>query len=126
SSDVCSSDLLPEGVFLGARPYPRPLARTRDEHDRFVLALLSQERSRFFISQIGPVKEVFQANGERTPRLLADSVAASTSQGAPSWRRPGRLPRTPAPTSRWRAASCSTRRTRTSGSTRRAATMATW
>jgi hypothetical protein len=44
---------LPEGVHLGPRPYMRPLVRTRDEHDRFVLALLSQEHSRFFISQIG-------------------------------------------------------------------------
>jgi hypothetical protein len=66
---------LPDGVHLGARPYIRPLARTRDEHDRFVLALLSQEHSRFFISQIGQVEEVLQVSGERPPRLLAERVA---------------------------------------------------
>ena len=54
---------------LGRRPYVRPLVRTRDEHDRFVLALLSQEHSRFFISQIGQVEEVFQVNGQRVPRV---------------------------------------------------------
>lgn len=66
---------LPDGVHCGPRPYLRPLVRTRDEHDRFVLALLSQERSRFFISQIGQVEEVFQLNGERPPRRLAERVA---------------------------------------------------
>jgi peptide subunit release factor 1 (eRF1) len=66
---------LPDGAHLGSRPYIRPLARTRDEHDRFVLALLSQEHSRFFISQIGQVEEVFQIDGARPPRLLADRVA---------------------------------------------------
>jgi hypothetical protein len=44
---------LPDGARWTQRPYIRPLARTRDEHDRFVLAILSQEQSRFFISQIG-------------------------------------------------------------------------
>jgi peptide subunit release factor 1 (eRF1) len=66
---------LPDGVHCGPRPYLRPLVRTRDEHDRFVLALLSQEHSRFFISQIGQVEEVFQVNGERTPRRVAERVA---------------------------------------------------
>jgi peptide subunit release factor 1 (eRF1) len=66
---------LPDGVRCGARPYVRPLVRTRDEHDRFVLALLSQEHSRFFISQIGQVEEVFQVKGERPPRRLAERVA---------------------------------------------------
>jgi hypothetical protein len=42
---------LPDGVHCGPRPYARPLVRTRDEHDRFVLPLLSQEHSRFLISQ---------------------------------------------------------------------------
>jgi peptide subunit release factor 1 (eRF1) len=66
---------LPDGVHLGPQPYLRPLVRTRDEHDRFVLALLSQEHSRFFISQIGQVEEVLQVRGERPPRLLAERVA---------------------------------------------------
>jgi peptide subunit release factor 1 (eRF1) len=72
---IAVSVTLPDGVHLGTRPYLRPLVRTRDEHDRFVLALLSQEHSRFFISQIGQVEEVFQVNGERSPRLLAERVA---------------------------------------------------
>ena len=65
---------LPDGVHFGPRPYLRPLARTRDEHDRYVLALLSQAHSRFFISQIGQIEEVFQVNGERPPRRLAERV----------------------------------------------------
>jgi peptide subunit release factor 1 (eRF1) len=56
---------LPDGVHIGARPYIRPLARTRDEHERFFLALLTLDRSRFFISQIGQVEEVFEVRGER-------------------------------------------------------------
>jgi peptide subunit release factor 1 (eRF1) len=66
---------LPDGVHFGSRPYVRPLVRTRDEHDRFVIALLSEEHSRFFISQIGQVEEVFQINGERAPRALAERIA---------------------------------------------------
>jgi peptide subunit release factor 1 (eRF1) len=66
---------LPDGAHLSARPYVRPLVRTRDEHDRFVLALLSQERSRFFISQIGQVEEVFRVKGQRLRGMLTDRVA---------------------------------------------------
>jgi len=54
---------LPDGAYVSSSPYLRPLARTRDEHDRFVLALLSRERSRFFVSQIGEVDEVI--SGQR-------------------------------------------------------------
>ena len=56
---------LPDCAHVGSRPYIRPLARTRDEHDRFILALLSLDRSRFFVSQIGQVEEVFEVRGER-------------------------------------------------------------
>jgi peptide subunit release factor 1 (eRF1) len=66
---------LPDGAHWTARPYLRPLARTRDEHDRFVLAILSQEQSRFFISQIGNVEEVFRVKGEDTRGILTDRVA---------------------------------------------------
>jgi hypothetical protein len=59
---------LPDGIHMGSRPYIRPLARTRDEHDRFILALLSLDRSRFLISQIGQVEEVFQVKGERAAK----------------------------------------------------------
>lgn len=67
---------LSDGAYLRARPYLRPLARTRDEHDRFVLVLLSQERTRFFISQIGQVQEVFAVKGERLSRMLRDQLSA--------------------------------------------------
>jgi hypothetical protein len=50
---------------MGPRPYIRPLASTRDEHDLFVLALLSLDRSRFYICQIGQAEEVFQVKGEQ-------------------------------------------------------------
>jgi hypothetical protein len=66
---------VPDGVHCGRRPYVRPLVRARDEHDRFVLALLSQEHSRFFISQIGQVEGVLQIKGERSPGRLAERVA---------------------------------------------------
>lgn len=66
---------LPDGVHWAARPYIRPLARTRDEHDRFVLAVLSQEQSRFFISQIGQVEEAFRVKGQDTRGILADRAA---------------------------------------------------
>jgi peptide subunit release factor 1 (eRF1) len=72
---VAVSVPLPDGVHWTARPYIRPLARTRDEHNRFVLAILSQEQSRFFISQIGQVEEVFRVKGEDTRGILADRAA---------------------------------------------------
>lgn len=61
---------LPDAVYLRPRPYIRPLVRTRDEHDRFVLAVVSEEHSRFFISQIGQVEEVLQITAP-SPRKVA-------------------------------------------------------
>jgi len=55
---------LPNAVHVGESPYMRPLARVRDENDRFVLALLSMHKSRFFFSQIGLVEEVYELEGE--------------------------------------------------------------
>ena len=55
---------LPNSVHVGDNPYVRPLARVRDENDRFVLALLSMHKSRFFFSQIGLVEEVYELEGE--------------------------------------------------------------
>jgi hypothetical protein len=65
---------LPDGVHIAGRPYIRPLVRTRDEHDRFVLVLLSQQHNRFFISQIGQVEEVLRVKGQRLRRILTDRV----------------------------------------------------
>ena len=67
---------LPDGIHLGRQPYLRPLVRTRDEHDRFVLAVLSVEHSRFFVSQIGQVEEVFRVRGQRLRHILTDRVAS--------------------------------------------------
>jgi hypothetical protein len=65
---------LSDSAHLGPRPYIRPLVWTRDEHDRFVLALLSQEHSRLFMSQIGRVEEVFQVKSGPLRKLLTDRV----------------------------------------------------
>jgi len=63
---------LPDGAYMRTRPYLRPLVRTRDEHDRFILVLLSLELKRFFISQIGQVEEVFQIRADPPRKALTD------------------------------------------------------
>ena len=55
---------LPNAVHVGDNPYVRPLARVRDENDRFAIALLSMHKSRFFFAQIGLVEEVYELEGE--------------------------------------------------------------
>lgn len=55
---------LPNEVHVDDNPYVRPLARVRDENDRFAIALLSMHKSRFFFSQIGLVEEVYEIEGE--------------------------------------------------------------
>jgi peptide subunit release factor 1 (eRF1) len=42
------------------RPHVRPLVRTVDEHDRFLLAMVSQSLTRLFLSRIGQLREVLQ------------------------------------------------------------------
>lgn len=54
---------VPNTTYVDRRPYVRPLARVRDEHDRFGIALLSQKSMRFFFSQIGLVEEIFELEG---------------------------------------------------------------
>jgi peptide subunit release factor 1 (eRF1) len=63
---------LTDGAYRGSRPYVRLLVRTQDEHDRFVIALLTQELSRFFISQIGQIDEVFEVKRTTMRRMLRD------------------------------------------------------
>jgi peptide subunit release factor 1 (eRF1) len=63
---------LPDGVWMSPRPYLRPLVRTRDEHDRFILVLLSEELSRFFISQIGQVEGVLEIKADKPHKALTD------------------------------------------------------
>ena len=55
---------VPNEVHVGDNPYVRPLARLRDENDRFVIALLSMHKTRFFFAQIGLVEEVYEIDGE--------------------------------------------------------------
>lgn len=63
---------LPDGVWLSPRPYLRPLVRTRDEHDRFILGLVSKDLSRFFVSQIGQVEELLEIKADQPDRGLSD------------------------------------------------------
>lgn len=63
---------LPDGAYIGSKAYVRPLVRTQDEHDRFVLAVVSLERSRFFVSQIGLVEEVFQITASNPRKVVRE------------------------------------------------------
>ena len=63
---------LPDSVHVLPQPYLRPLVRTRDEHDRFVLGVLSEEMNRFFISHIGQAAEVIQVRGQGAREALRD------------------------------------------------------
>lgn len=49
---------LPTRVKVGRRAYIRPLARVRDEHDRFAVVSLDKTRARLFVSQLGSILEV--------------------------------------------------------------------
>jgi hypothetical protein len=57
------------------RPYIRPLVRLRDEHDRFVLALLDHEHLRLFVGQIGLIEEVLRVHGPTRRALIAHHTA---------------------------------------------------
>ncbi|MEM8559875.1 MAG: peptide chain release factor 1 [Bacteroidota bacterium] len=54
---------LPTAVHVSNRPYVRPLARLRDEHDRFAIVLVSFAKTRYFFAQIGLVEEVLTLDG---------------------------------------------------------------
>ena len=74
----------------------------RDENDRFVIALVSAHKSRFFFSQIGLVEEVYTLDGEelavtdtvtkdQRQDIKADLRRAQAQKSAP--RRDAHLPR---------------------------------
>lgn len=69
---------LPNEVMVNRRPYVRPLARMRDEHDRFVIALVSSLKTRFFFSQIGLVEEVYTL--DREPVEVTDHASKDQRQ----------------------------------------------
>ena len=85
---------LPNEVHVTDNPYVRPLARVRDENDRFVIALVSAHKSRFFFAQIGLVEEVYELEGRgarrspTSPRRTSARTCAPTSSG----RRPSGAP----------------------------------
>jgi peptide subunit release factor 1 (eRF1) len=49
---------LPNRLRVGSRAYLRPLFRVMDEHDRFLIVLVDDQRARIFISQLGFIVEV--------------------------------------------------------------------
>ena len=69
---------VPSSVHLDRNPYIRPLARVRDENDRFVIALVSAHQSRFFFAQIGLVEEVYTLDGEEF--AVTDTVSKDQRQ----------------------------------------------
>ncbi|MDB5399920.1 MAG: peptide chain release factor 1 (eRF1)-like protein [Rhodopila sp.] len=69
---IAISLALPDATYLGPKPYLRPMARTLDEQDRFVIALVSQEFSRFFVSQIGQVEEVLQISAPNPHKVIRE------------------------------------------------------
>ncbi len=71
---VALSIPLPSRIYIDAKPFIRPLARTRDEHDRYSLSLLSFEHNRYFVSQIGIVEEVYDFEGIKLRGLFTDFV----------------------------------------------------
>jgi peptide subunit release factor 1 (eRF1) len=69
---------LPTSVHVEQNPYVRPLARVRDENDRFVIVLVSAHQSRFFFAQIGLVEEVYTLDGEEL--AVTDTVSKDQRQ----------------------------------------------
>lgn len=49
---------LPNRLEVRPKPYLRPLFRVMDEHDRFLLVVLDDQRARLFVSQLGSIVEV--------------------------------------------------------------------
>lgn len=65
---------LPDRIQIGPRPYLRPLLRSWGRSDRMLLAVLSREQSRFLVSHLGAVEEVYRVKGQRIRGLLTDRV----------------------------------------------------
>jgi hypothetical protein len=65
---------LADKVHIGPRPYIRPLLRGWGEADRNLVALLSQERSRFFVDHLGQIEEIYRVKGQRIRGMLTDRV----------------------------------------------------
>jgi len=63
---------LPDRINIARRPYLRPLLRNRGRSDRMLVALLSREQSRFFVSHLGMVEEIYRVRGQRIRGMLTD------------------------------------------------------
>lgn len=46
-----------EGVYLGRRPYLRPLLDALDEYERYAVALVDKEKARLFLVHLGEIEE---------------------------------------------------------------------
>jgi peptide chain release factor subunit 1 len=65
---------LPDRIEIGPRPYLRPLLRSWGRSDRMLIALLSREQSRFLVSHLGTVEEIYRVKGQRIRGMLTDRV----------------------------------------------------
>ena len=64
----------PTTVHVAPRAYLRPLVRTLDEGDRFVVGLLGQEQSRILVAQFGVVEEALVLRGKSLRDLGTDQL----------------------------------------------------
>ncbi len=55
---------LPNRLRVDRRPYLRPLFRVLDEHERFLIAVVGNQRARLFVSQLGFIAEVADLVGD--------------------------------------------------------------
>ncbi|MYZ49326.1 peptide chain release factor 1 [Propylenella binzhouense] len=65
---------LADRIHVAPRPYIRPLLRSWGEGDRNLVAVLSQERSRFFVDHLGQIEEIYRVKGQRIRGMLTDRV----------------------------------------------------
>jgi hypothetical protein len=65
---------LTDKIHVGPRPYIRPLLRSWGESDRNLVAVLSRERSRFFVDHLGQIEEIYRVKGQRIRGMLTDRV----------------------------------------------------
>lgn len=49
--------LVAEGIYLGRRPYLRPLLDVLDEYERTAVALVDKEKARLFLVELGEIEE---------------------------------------------------------------------
>ena len=65
---------LPDQIHIAHRPCLRPLLRSWGRSDRVLVAVLSREQSRFLVSHLGTVEEIYRVKGQRIRGMLTDRV----------------------------------------------------